>query len=176
MREREERRRAEAYGSVPIRLYLPEPSGLCLQTFLPATAPLSSLLDLAKRALLPAAAAAGPYLFTTPPRTVLKDLSISLYASKMVPAAKVHLGLDASKAPAGADQQQLISPEVLALVEAPPERAAVMHANQRQAAAASGVGASAGPSGSGARTGGSSSGGAAQPQKGVPKWMKLSGK
>ena len=155
MREREERRRAEAYGSVPIRLYLPEPSGLCLQTSLPATAPLSSLLELAKLALLPAAAAAGPYLFTTPPRTVLQDLSVSLYAAKLVPAAKVHLGLDASKAPAGGGQQ-LISPEALALVEAPPDRAAVMHAKQRQAAGA-GVSAS-------------------QPQKGVPKWMKLSGK
>lgn len=175
MREREERRRGEAYGSVPIRLYLPEPCGLCLQASLPATTPLSSLLELAMRALLPAAAAAGPYLFTTPPRTVLKDLSVSLYASKMVPAAKVHLGLDASKAPAGGDQQQLISPEVLALVEAPPERAAVMHSNQRQAAAASGAAPGAGASGSGARTGGSD-GGAAQPQKGVPKWMKLSGK
>lgn len=70
MREREERRRAEAYGAVPIRLYLPD--GVhCLQTALPATEPLSSVLALARAALQPGAAA-GTHLFTTPPRTVLK--------------------------------------------------------------------------------------------------------
>lgn len=70
MREKDERRRAEAYGSVPIRLYLPD-GAHCLQTTLPATEPLSSVLALARAALLPGPAA-GAFLFTTPPRTVLK--------------------------------------------------------------------------------------------------------
>lgn len=70
MREREQRRRAEAYGAVPIRLYLPDGTH-CLQTALPATEPLSSVLALARTALLPGVAA-GAYLFTTPPRAVLK--------------------------------------------------------------------------------------------------------
>lgn len=105
----------------------------------------------------------------------MQDLSLSLYAAKLIPAAKVHVGLDASKAsPATGTAAELIRPEVLALVEAPPQRADVMHARkapavqQEQAAAGGG---SAGASGSGA------AGAAARPGatggKGVPKWLKL---
>lgn len=177
MRAKEERRRAEAYGSVPIRLYLPDGEH-CLQTALPATEPLSSLLALARAALAPRAAP-GAYLFTTPPRTVLKDLSVSIHAAKMVPAAKVHVGLDASKAPAGdsaAAGPGLIRPEVLALVEAPPQRAAIMHAGKVVLQSV----AEAGASGSGGAAAGGVRGAAARPGatggKGVPKWLKLSGK
>lgn len=106
-----------------------------------------------------------------------QDLSLSLYTAKLIPAAKVHVGLDASKAspPAGAPGE-LIRPEVLAIVEAPPKRADVMHASKAPAAAqqvaAGGTGdGSAGASGSGA------AGAAARPGatggKGVPKWLKL---
>ncbi|EFN54794.1 hypothetical protein CHLNCDRAFT_134760 [Chlorella variabilis] len=168
MREKEERRRAESHGAVPIRLLLPDGQH-CLQTALPATAPLRSVLALARAAMTEEAAAAA-YLFTTPPRTVLKDLSASLYAAKMVPAAKVHVGIDVSKVPAGG---QLIKPEVLALVEQPPERAAVMHANkpaQQQAAAGaasrSGLAAASGAAATPARAGGTGA-------KGVPKWLKI---
>ncbi|KAL4452338.1 hypothetical protein ABPG75_008000 [Micractinium tetrahymenae] len=183
MREREERRRAESYGDVHIRLYLPD-GATVLQTALPATAPLAELLALARAALAPGAAA-GAYLFTTPPRTVLKDLSPSLYAAKLVPAAKVHVGVDAGKAAAaapatmssqGQQQQQHVRPEVLALAEAPPERAAVMHtraaAQQQQPAGAAAGGSAA----AGGAAGGSRASGAAQVQKGVPKWLKLGGK
>ncbi len=178
MREKEERRRAEAYGDVPIRLYLPD-GATVLQTALPATVPLSELLQLTRAALAPGAAA-GAYLFTTPPRNVLKDLSPSLYAAKLVPAAKVHVGLDASKAAAAASgqaEQQLVRPEVLALAEAPPERSAVMHARtkgQQQQPAAGGV--PGGSTAAGGAAGGSQATGAAQVQKGVPKWLKLGGK
>lgn len=180
MREREERRRAESYGSVPIRLYLPD--GVhCLQTALPATEPLSAVLALARAALQPGAAAAA-YLFTTPPRTVVKekDLGLSLYAAKLVPAAKVHVGLqDASKAGASgptADTTQLIRPATLALVERPPQRGEVMHAGrpEQQVGGTSGADASgSGASGSGASGSGAAARTGATGGKGVPKWMKL---
>lgn len=177
MREREERRRAEAYGDVPIRLYLPD-GATVLQAALPATAPLSELLALARAALAPGAAA-GAFLFTTPPRAVLKDLSPSLYAAKLVPAAKVHVAVDAGKAAAGAGgtaEQLLVRPEVLALAEQPPERSAVMHtAAQQQQQPATGAAAS-GSAVAGGAAGSSRATGAAQVQKGVPKWLKLGGK
>lgn len=108
-------------------------------------------------------------------RYSLQDLSLSLYAAKLIPAAKVHVGLDAGKAsPASGATAELIRPEVLALVEAPPQRAAVMHAGkapapqqEQQAAGASGS-SGAGASGSGAAARPGATGG-----KGVPKWLKL---
>lgn len=177
MREKEERRRAESYGDVPIRLYLPD-GATVLQTALPATAPLSELLGLARAALAPGAEARA-FLFTTPPRTVLRDLSPSLYSAKLVPAAKVHVGVDASKAAAAAGgqaQQEHVRPEVLALAEAPPERSAVMHARpagQRQPAAGAAAG---GGTAAAAAAGSTRAAGAAQVQKGVPKWLKLGSK
>lgn len=42
MRAKEDQRRAEAYGDVPLRLYLPDGQH-CLQTSLPATTPLSEV-------------------------------------------------------------------------------------------------------------------------------------
>jgi hypothetical protein len=171
MREREERRRAEAYGAVPIRLYLPDGQH-CLQASLPATAPLSEVLALARAALPPQLAHAA-YLFTTPPRTVVKpdQLQRSLYAAKMVPAAKAHVGLDAAAAPAGRPR---IRPEVAALAEAPPRRDATMHgASTQQAAHAAVPGdASAAAADRSARV--AAQGGSAAGSKGVPKWLKLS--
>lgn len=178
MRQREEQRRAESFGAVPIRLYLPGGEH-CLQTALPATQPLAAVLALARAALAPQLAPAA-YLFTTPPRTVVKeaDLERSLYAAKLVPAAKVHVALDASKAPAGADTTTAaacIRPEVLALVEAPPQRAAVMHTNKAAQPAPEAAPGAAGASTSAAA--GSAAGAAARAGgaggKGVPKWLKL---
>ena len=37
------------------------------------------------------------YLFTTPPRTLLKDDSLTLYKAQLVPAAHIHVGLDETK-------------------------------------------------------------------------------
>lgn len=186
MRAKEEQRRAEAHGAVPIRLYLPDGQH-CLQASLPATAPLSAVLGLARAALAPGAAAQA-YLFTTPPRTVLKDLSLSLYAAKLVPAAKVQVGLKDAPAAgptAGAAACEggdaaaagLLRPEVLALVEAPPRRAAVMHEG-RPAAAGAAPGGSGSGGGSVAGAGSAEAGaGAARAAggggKGVPKWLKL---
>jgi hypothetical protein len=41
------------------------------------------------------------YLYTTPPKTLLKDAAASLYSLQLVPAAHIHVGLDEKKAPAG---------------------------------------------------------------------------
>lgn len=172
MRAKEEQRRAAAYGAVPIRLYLPD-GAHCLQTSLPATEPLAAVLALARAALVPGAEA-GAYLFTTPPRTVLKDLSLSLYAAKLVPAAKVLVGL--KEGAADAATSGLIRPEVLALVEAPPRRDAVMHGAKAEAAGAAAGGSAAGASGSGGAEGAGAARAAGAGGKGVPKWLKLGGK
>ena len=128
---------------------------------------IGQVLALARAALPAAAAAQAAFLFTTPPRTPLKDLSLSLYAAKLVPAAKMYVGWDAAKAgppAAGAGEPQL-RPEALALVGPPPQRADGIHRHQQQQQAGPAGGAAA------ARQGGAA--GASQPQKGVPKWMKL---
>jgi hypothetical protein len=49
----------------------------------------------------------GLYLYTTPPKTLLKDAAANLYCLQLVPAAHIHVGFDEKKAqgvatPAGA--------------------------------------------------------------------------
>lgn len=55
--------------------------------------------------------APGLYLYTTPPKTLLKDAAASLYSLQLVPAAHIHVGLDERRAqaatPTGEQQQQV---------------------------------------------------------------------
>jgi hypothetical protein len=46
--------------------------------------------------------APGLYLYTTPPKTLLKDAAASLYSLQLVPAAHIHVGFDEKKAKAAA--------------------------------------------------------------------------
>lgn len=97
MREAEARAKAQSYGLVAVRLLLPG-STATLQAAFPATDSLSALQGLLARVLSPQAAAAA-YLFTTPPKTVIKGAALqqSFYQAGLVPAARVHVGVDAAK-------------------------------------------------------------------------------
>ncbi len=126
--------------------------------------------------LLACACCCSPY---HPLASTQQDLSLSLYAAKLIPAAKVHVGLDASKAsPAAGAPAELIKADVLAIVEAPPQRADVMHARKAPAAAQQEQPAGSGAGSGSAGASGSGGAGAAARQgatggKGVPKWLKL---
>jgi len=113
MREQEARAKAEAFGSVPVRVHLPA-GKLVLQAAFAATETIGALQALVRQTLLPSMANAF-YLYTTPPRQVLKDQDATLYQSGLVPAAHVHLGLDAKKVPGGSGS---VSPEGLLRPEA----------------------------------------------------------
>lgn len=59
------------------------------------------------------------YLYTTPPKTVLKDSAATLYSLKLVPAAHIHVGVDEKKAAAAASggPSSYLRPEVQALMQ-----------------------------------------------------------
>ncbi len=69
---------------------------LPLQATFAATETVGALRALAAGVLAPQLAPAA-YLYTTPPRTVLKGDSDSLYHCGLVPAAHVHVGVDDKK-------------------------------------------------------------------------------
>lgn len=174
MREAEAARKAASYGSVPIRVEFP--NNFVLQASFPAVAPVAELRELVEAALTPETAA-GFYLFTTPPKTELKDMSQSFYAAGLVPAARVHVGLKGGEAAAGGS---CLRPEVVGLVDKPPTRAVALGVAEKNAAGGSNE---AGPSGSKpSPASGQGASGSAQgePKRkkagGVPSWMKLSTK
>jgi len=182
MREAEQARKAASYGQVPVRVEFPE--GTVLQASFPAVAPVGELHELIKVALLPEAAKTF-YLFTTPPKMELKDMSSSFYAADLVPAARVHVGFRGAVVGGGGDKERVSSclrPEVVALMGPPPSRAEALGVEGKKNAGVVAEDA-AGPSGSSRAAGAAAvSGGAAQgePKRakpgGVPSWMKLSNK
>lgn len=185
-RDAEARARAAALAPVRVRLHFP--NATILQASFGASQPLSAVQQLVRRVALPSVAPAL-YLYTTPPKTLLKDAAATLYQLQLVPAAHIHVGCDSGKL-----QQPhagpFLRPEVMALVQAtlPAEllggqqqqqedeaTAAAGSSNgggataadaQRLMAAAAAASRSEGP-----RAGGSS--GASGGAKVVPKWMKL---
>ena len=188
MREAEAARKAASYGNIPVRIEFPD--GMVVQASFAATAPLAELRDLVESALSSEAAAAGFYLFVTPPRTELKDMSASFYSQGLVPAARVHVGYKnvvggggggGGTSPSSSSSSPSLKPEVMALSGKPPSRAAALKPSQKNTASAAtgstGVGGSeAGPS---TRVGGGDSSREPGEQKrakpgGVPSWMKLS--
>jgi hypothetical protein len=189
MREREARRRAEAAGPATIRLELPD--GHVLQAAFPAAAPLSGLQALAARAL----AGHAFYLFTAPPKKVLEAKEgDTFFSAKMVPGARVHVGIKPAAGTGGKQGEEgegkegegpLLAPEVLGLVGPPPPRGGT--SGQESGARDQAKGHSdrwkearvkvervEGGQGSGGRGSGAGSGRSAVP--GAPKWMKLGGR
>ncbi|KAI8467936.1 MAG: hypothetical protein J3K34DRAFT_23578 [Monoraphidium minutum] len=117
LREQQARARAKALGPVPVRLHFPD--GSIVQAEFAATQPASAVAALA-RAVAPAALAGSLYLYTAPPKTVLKegDMGSSLYDLKLVPAAHVHVGAGPGKLPpgGGGGAWEWLRPEVAALM------------------------------------------------------------
>lgn len=109
MREQEERRKAERLGLVRVRVQLPE-GDLLLQATFRATEPLSALSRLLDARLDPGIRSRY-FLFTTPPRRVLEDLTPTFYQAGLAPAANVHLGVRGEIPASG-----VLSPESRALV------------------------------------------------------------
>jgi hypothetical protein len=175
MREAEQARKAASYGSVPVRVEFPE--GTVLQASFPAVAPVAELHELIKAALLPEAAKTF-YLFTTPPKVELKDMSLSFYAANLVPAARVYVGFKRGAAGDWVLVGSCLRPEVAALMGRPPSRAEALGIDEKKNAVG-GAEDAAGPSGSRAATGAAAGTAQGEPTKrakpgGVPSWMKLS--
>jgi tether containing UBX domain for GLUT4 len=175
MREAEQAKKAASYGAVPVRVEFP--GDTVLQASFPAVAPVAELHELVKTALLPEAAK-NFYLFTTPPKVELKDMSVSFYAAGLVPAARVHVGFKGG-AGGGEKSPSCLRPEVAALMGRPPSRAEALGLDEKKSS--EGVAEDeAGPSGSRAAAPKAAAGGTVQgePKRarpgGVPSWMKLS--
>jgi len=98
-REAQARARAAALPPIPVRLHFPD--GGIVQAEFKSTQPVSTIAALA-RALVDPQLAPALYLYTAPPKQVLKDPAATLFDLKLYPAAHVYVGLDAGKAPAGA--------------------------------------------------------------------------
>jgi tether containing UBX domain for GLUT4 len=111
------RARAESFGPVPVRLHYPD--GSIAQAEFAATDALFSVWELAARLASAELAGVGSgegskcttttttnnnndslplYLYTAPPKTVIKDLSVTLYQAGLVPAANLHVGSSAPSA------------------------------------------------------------------------------
>ncbi|GAB4818950.1 hypothetical protein N2152v2_005996 [Parachlorella kessleri] len=185
MRANEEARRAAAYGPVTIRVSLPD--GHVLQATFQASHPLSKLRGVVRRAVVEGLGDRLS-LYTTPPKVLLKDMDTNFYQAKLIPAARVHVGIQGQ--PASPQGAPLLRPEVLQLVGPPPDKAAALQRrgsaagapvggggdkrrNGGEGAAGAGGGSrgegGAGGAGQGTRLGGSGSPGAVR----LPKWMKI---
>jgi hypothetical protein len=134
----------------------------------------------------------GLYLYTTPPKVLLKDkdLGATLYEAQLVPAAHIHVGFNPDKCGgAGQGAGPVLQPEVEALLqqEVPPEvlpSAAAEDSTAPSAAGSSGASQAAGSSavraaaaavtGGGAASLSAAAGGAGSaPGAKVPKWLKI---
>jgi hypothetical protein len=134
----------------------------------------------------------GLYLYTTPPKTLLKDkdLGATLYQAQLVPAAHIHVGFNPDKCGGGGQGAgPVLQPAVEALLqeELPPEvvpSAAAEDSSTSGAAGSSGATQAAGSSalraaaaavtGAGAGTLSAAAGGpGSAPGAKVPKWLKL---
>eukprot|EP00195_Chlamydomonas_chlamydogama_P004892 CAMPEP_0202902588 /NCGR_PEP_ID=MMETSP1392-20130828/16940_1 /ASSEMBLY_ACC=CAM_ASM_000868 /TAXON_ID=225041 /ORGANISM="Chlamydomonas chlamydogama, Strain SAG 11-48b" /LENGTH=416 /DNA_ID=CAMNT_0049589375 /DNA_START=140 /DNA_END=1390 /DNA_ORIENTATION=- len=199
IREAEERARAEAYGPVPVRVHFPD--GVIMQAAYRATEPLSCLQELVSKVVGPALSKAGAfYLYTTPPKQVLRNLEESLFKANLVPAAHVYFHTSEGKdfsgpylKPAAAELVLQHLPLDMAL---PGQEPLLPPADEKQQqeqgivqagtgheglgsgiTAGQGVGA-AGPQGEGLNGAAGAAAGPRYTASGskVPKWMKLGGK
>lgn len=139
-------------------------SCLFLQAAFAARDPVAKLKDLVGKCLPGVEAPKSWYLYTSPPKQALRDLSQSLYQAELAPAANVYFGAD-DMAPAGG---QVLKPEVLALLGEPPGRS--KDAQQAQQGPAGGQGPA--NQGSAAPHALDTKLGAADKGKKVPKWFK----
>ncbi|GBF90266.1 hypothetical protein Rsub_03399 [Raphidocelis subcapitata] len=174
-REAQARARAASHPPVPVRLHFPD--GSIVQAEFAATQPVGAIAELA-RALVQPGLAPALYLYTAPPKQVLRDAAATLFDLRLLPAAHVHVGAEGGRAPA--DDSGWLRPQVAALMaDEVPEALA-----DRAAAAA---GAAAGGGGAAAererervlaearrRAAGPAAGAAAgaDGEKKLPKWLK----
>ena len=182
MRENEVARKAVAFGSVPVRVEFP--NAIVIQCSFAASAPVQELRDLVASLLVPTASDCF-YLFTTPPKTEMKDVSVSFYAAGLIPAARIHVGLKKEI------EGDCLREEVRSMIGKPPSRAetigvekkkkqrgkevAVTSAKDEEQGGGSGGGSGgASSSKAGAGSGGASGGATKRGAGGVPSWMKLS--
>lgn len=155
LREQDERRRAEQFGPIPVRVHFPD--GSIVQANFKALETLASLQKLAQQCMLPNLP--QWYLYVTPPKQALKDLSLTFNKAGLLPAANVLVGMDSKH------DGLFLKPEVAALQAAPPARTFA-----RQSSGAETSGTAKGNVGSGAQFLPSSK---ATGEKKVAKWMKL---
>ncbi|KAF8073148.1 ASPSCR1 [Scenedesmus sp. PABB004] len=130
-REAEGAARAARLGPVRVRLHFPD--GTLLQAQFRATDTLGDVQALVSAVAAPGLAPALQ-LYTTPPKVVLRDGAATLYALQLVPAAHIHVGLDAARLPPGvaapgagapllrAEVQALMQEGVPAAAAPPPPR------------------------------------------------------
>lgn len=155
LREQDERRRAEQFGPIPVRLHFPD--GSIVQANFKALDTLASLQKLVQQCMLPNLP--QWYLYVTPPKQALKDLSLTFYKAGLLPAANVLVGMDSKH------DGLFLKPEVAALQAVPPPRTVARQSNGAETS-----GTSKGNVGSSVQFLPSSK---ATGEKKVPKWMKL---
>ncbi|KAA6416558.1 MAG: plant UBX domain-containing 1 [Trebouxia sp. A1-2] len=112
LREQDERRRAEQFGPVPVRIHFPDDS--IVQAEFKPLEPLSALQKLVQQCVQPELL--KWYMYVTPPKQVLKDLSLTFYKAGLLPAANVLIGVESKH---GGD---FLKPAVAALQAPPPAR------------------------------------------------------
>lgn len=88
MREARERKEMKKYSKVVVRIHFPE--RLVLQGFFKPQETVETITEFVKSHL--GDSSEKFYLYTTPPKIVLKDQKQTLYAAKLCPAAVVHYG------------------------------------------------------------------------------------
>ncbi len=165
---------------------------LChVQANFQATEPLSSLQTFVKACLTPN----GPswYLFTTPPKQVLKDARPTLFQAGLVPAAIVYIGISESPASSSmshidsaqepqngfpSKSDHLLRPELMAVLGEQPQW---IPRKRTDTAFAQGNSGSAAEKGKGSHAGDGAAGfsnGRARDEKAKkgPKWLKLGAK
>ena len=174
MRELEALQSMPTYGHALVRVRLP--GGLVLQAAFHPQEAVGAVLAEVRGCLSPTLQSAQPYLFVTPPRRVL-DVSLSLAAAGLVPAATLLLGFDppVSAGAAGSTPSEVLSARALALLAAPPDAAAAPQPsfpsalNLPSRSAAGGGGALAPPLGS---TSGEAAAAGKGKERKVPKWLQ----
>ncbi|MEW5297609.1 MAG: hypothetical protein WDW38_006783 [Sanguina aurantia] len=186
LRQASETAKAASYGPVRVRLHLPE--GVIMQAVFGASEPLSSLQTLASRVVAPELVR-SLYLYTAPPKQVLKDLATAtFYSSGLIPAAHVYLGVDENSGAASSGSHVRTELQPFVHREAFSAEAAIEQHNDRYAEGASdrqdtsrasshaageaaGSSRSAGASGSAVPGGGPSN--YKRSEGKVPKWLKM---
>ena len=158
LRDQDERRRAEQFGPVPVRIHFPDNS--IVQAEFKPLEPLSALQKLVQQCVQPNLP--SWYMYVTPPKQVLKDLSLTFYKAGLLPAANVLIGTD------GLHEGSFLKPHVAALQAPPPARSIA----KSELGSTETRKSSAGNVGNGTQFLPSSRASASGEKK-VPKWMKL---
>ncbi|GAX84069.1 hypothetical protein CEUSTIGMA_g11493.t1 [Chlamydomonas eustigma] len=115
LRDAAELRRAAVYGPIPVRIHFPD--NIIVQAAFSALDTIAALQDLVAQVLTSDLSVKGAfYLYTTPPRQVLKDSDVTLFKAQLVPAAHVYVHVVEGRAPNGFQGPYLKS-SVLSLMQ-----------------------------------------------------------